>query len=244
MSGRLEQALGSAALGDCGAVAGDDLDQVGPADHGSENPGEALRLVGPGHQSPRAPVFDRPDVDLARTGQIHPQQPGGLLPEVEERGYLKHARNMLPKLWVVKSVLEGLDCIPRFPVVPQRFNELLAAYLRRAGMTATSLGALTDVAQSTMSRIALGQRAPDLDKLDTWADVLDLDPTERGAFTLAGQLAHCPTPIIELIERMDGERDALVRRIERLEIAVRVFKGQDPEGPAAPAGRRSPPRAR
>lgn len=131
-----------------------------------------------------------------------------------------------------------------FPVVPQRFNEQLAAHLRRAGLTATELGLRSHVTQSTISRVALGQRPPDLDKLDRWCDLLDLDEQERAAFTLAGQLEHCPKPIVELIERMDNERDALVKRIERLEVAVRVLKGEDPEGPAAPASRRSPPRAR
>lgn len=131
-----------------------------------------------------------------------------------------------------------------FPVVPQRFNELLAAYLRRAGMTATTLGERSHVPQSTMSRIERGHRPPDLDKLDRWAELLELDPVEKDAFTIAGGLAHCPTPIVELFARDRAERDALLKRIDRLEAAVRVLKGLDPDGPAAPTGRRSPPRSR
>jgi transcriptional regulator with XRE-family HTH domain len=132
----------------------------------------------------------------------------------------------------------------RFLVVPQRFNEQLAAYLRRAGIPASTLAERSDVSQSTMSRIALGQRPPDLDVLDRWAEMLDLDPQERAAFTFAGQLAHCPTAIVELLQLKDSERDALLKRIERLEVAVRVLKGEDPEARAAPAARRPPPRAR
>lgn len=121
-----------------------------------------------------------------------------------------------------------------------RFPELLAAYLRRKdGMSAQALGDQTGVSQSTMSRIALGQRAPDLDKLDSWADVLDLNGGERDGFLLAGQLAHCPQPVIELIERQDAEHAALLRRIEAMEQAIRILKGGGP-----PPKPRSRPRAR
>lgn len=152
---------------------------------------------------------------------------------------------MVPIYRVVKPGLGSVPGALSFQAVPQSFQELLAAYLRRrSGMSATALGEQTGVPQSTMSRISLGQRPPDLDKLDPWADVLELDGEERDDFIVAGQLSHCPRQVVELIARQDEERDALLLRIERLEAAVRALKGDDPAQPVAPGSRRSPPRGR
>lgn len=101
--------------------------------------------------------------------------------------------------------------------MPNRFAELLAAYLKRAGdLSVAAFAERVGLSQPTMHRVATGGRPPDLDALDRWADVLGLEGDERATFILAGQLAHCPQPIVDLLEQHRADQDAMERRIGQL----------------------------
>jgi len=121
-----------------------------------------------------------------------------------------------------------------------RFPDLLALHLRhqQPPLSANAFSERVKVPQSTMSRIMLGQRPPDVEVLDAWADALDLSGQERDDFILAGALAHTPKVVQDLLDRNERELAAAQRRIEglsealtRLESRLEALTRERPRGP-------------
>lgn len=98
------------------------------------------------------------------------------------------------------------------------FPELLARHLRRASppLDQIEFAEQVEVSRSTMSRIALGQRPPDIDALDDWADRLGLSGEDREEFIVAGTLAHAPKPVLELFKGVQRENAEFRRQIATL----------------------------
>jgi transcriptional regulator with XRE-family HTH domain len=115
-----------------------------------------------------------------------------------------------------------------------RFVDLLAVHLNRRRLSPHAFGAALGVKHSTMGRIMLGERSPDIDALDAWADHLALQGAERDAFIEAGILANCPRQAVELVERRDADYAALAKRFEILEAMVTRWEQRFPSAAPPP----------
>ncbi len=122
-----------------------------------------------------------------------------------------------------------------------RFADLLGIHLRHRRWSVNEFAAKVGLGQPTVWRVETARRPPDLDWLEPWADALELTGSERDDFILAGMLAHCPAPIVEMIERHDADLAALTQQVAELRAIISQQERQivailRPPPPAPAAG--------
>ena len=68
-----------------------------------------------------------------------------------------------------------------------------------------------------INMIAKGSRLPPLDRIEAWADALNLNGSERQEFIEAAWLAHCPAEAQAMVQRLRERVASLAVRVMRLE---------------------------
>ena len=83
-----------------------------------------------------------------------------------------------------------------------RFPAALAAAVARAGISHHRLAKLTGVDQPTLVGIAKGRRKVPTERIEQFADALQLTGRAREDLMVAGWLDHSPAPLADLVDRL------------------------------------------
>jgi hypothetical protein len=112
--------------------------------------------------------------------------------------------------------------------VPTAFSILVKTRLAERGWSMREFAAKLDPGRPVgslvgyVSKILSDKVGPPLERLDDWADHLQLSGAERQRFIEAAHLAHAPQRIQELVVELRGEIDRLARRVASLEEGYRA----------------------
>jgi hypothetical protein len=68
------------------------------------------------------------------------------------------------------------------------------------------------LSSAQMSRVTTGQRSPPLERINVWADLLELHGEDRSQFVELAHLAHCPLFIVERYQAMQLKIEKLTKR--------------------------------
>ncbi len=78
------------------------------------------------------------------------------------------------------------------PTAIEPFSDLFTRLLTERGLTARSFAKSAGVAWSFVHRIQKGKHPPPWDRIETWAELLDLSARECRTFVDAARWAHVP----------------------------------------------------
>lgn len=105
--------------------------------------------------------------------------------------------------------------MPRQPLPPQTtFAELLTQLIdrkfesRRAFIRAAEPRAAEHSAQAYLSQVIAGKKPPPIDRIDGWADALELKDKERDRFIDLACIAHLPIEVQPHFEKILGRLEA------------------------------------
>lgn len=98
-----------------------------------------------------------------------------------------------------------------------KFSEVFDRALKRAKLKQLPFAKKANTAQGFVSELLAGKKLAPLEKLDVWAEVLDLKGGDRAEFYRAAWLDHCPPEIADDYRRLRALVDKLERRVAEFE---------------------------
>lgn len=115
------------------------------------------------------------------------------------------------------------------------FPELLAAQLKRSGLTLREFGARVGLSHTSIRKFRNGKLRPPLDQVDRWADAFGLSGDERAQFLLSAQMAHCPAPLVDLVADLQRRlADCQQREAKRVAEADEPYRSPAPRSKIRP----------
>ncbi|HYE04968.1 MAG TPA: helix-turn-helix transcriptional regulator [Planctomycetota bacterium] len=91
------------------------------------------------------------------------------------------------------------------------FGDLLRQLIMSTNASVSTWAQRVGLTHGQIHNIIAGRRSPPLDQLERWCDELGLVDEVRARFLQLARLAHAPSEVRELVEKLEAQVETLVR---------------------------------